>query len=111
MAVTSFKLPLAPQPQQLTVTLNGTVYNLTTKWNYYEGCWCVDIADNDNNPIIGSVPLVTGLNLLEQYDYLAIGGEGSALIVYSTINSPDDVPTFQNLGITGFVAFFLPGTF
>jgi len=43
------------------------------------------------------VPLVTGANLLKKYAYLGFVG---ALWV-QTLDNPDAVPTFQNLGSDG----------
>lgn len=36
------------------------------------GGWFMDIADDNENPILMGIPLVTGSNLLEQFAYLGI---------------------------------------
>ncbi len=64
----------------------------------------MDIADASGNPMVGSIPLVTGADLLEQYAYLGFGG---ALLVVTTQGPPDTVPGFGDLGVTSSV-FFLP---
>ena len=101
-SVTGYVLPLKPYPQRLTTLLNGVSYNMRTRWSNMSNCWMLDLADVDNNPMVGSIPLVTGANLLSQYDYLGIGG---GLYVYDTSGPPDAVPGFSGLGVIGFVAF------
>jgi hypothetical protein len=103
---TAYEIPTDGGPQKFSVTLNSVVYNMTLKWNdtllgLPSPCWILDIADANNNPIINSVPLVTGVDLLEQYAYLEIGG---GLVVQSD-NNPTLVPDFDTLGSTGHLYF------
>jgi hypothetical protein len=106
--IDGFILPLKPYPQRLVTQLGSISYNLRTRWSNASNCWMMDIADEDNVPIVGSIPLVTGADLLEQYRYLAIGG-GGGLYSYSTIGPPDAVAGFLDLGVTSFVVF-IPDT-
>ena len=91
-----FAIPLAVgTPQQLTVQLSGTDYQLTLRYrNTDQGGWFLDIADVAGTPIISSMPLVTGANLLAQYAHLGINAE----LWVQTTSNPDAVPTFTNLG-------------
>jgi hypothetical protein len=57
--------------------------------------------DSNQNPILTGLPLVTGVDLLEQYGYLGIGG---SLVVQST-NDPSLVPNYDTLGSTGNLFF------
>lgn len=93
---TVFEVPLVPsQNQKLSISLNGVSYQLIFNWVAAdEGGWTVDIDDASGNPIIQGIPLVTGANLLAQFDYLALGG---ALVVQSD-GDQTAVPTFDNLG-------------
>lgn len=68
--------------------------NLVVKWNTFMAAWSVDVYDQSQNLIIGSVPLVTGANLLEQFAYLELGGK----LNVQTDGDPEAVPTFENLG-------------
>ena len=72
-----YNIPLTPEPQSFGITLAGTEYRLTIRWfDAPEGGWTLDIQKPDNaEPIILSIPLVAGCDLLEQYDYLDLGGE------------------------------------
>ncbi|EPS48985.1 hypothetical protein CFSAN002367_17888 [Clostridium botulinum CFSAN002367] len=55
----------------------------------------MDLKDSDGEDLIHSLPLVCGLNLLEQYSYLNIG---SAYIVKLNPNLMEDNPNEFNLG-------------
>lgn len=91
----TFQIPLAPTPQRFGITLEGRELRLTTRFqNVAEGGWTLDIADNQDAPILSGIPLVTGADLLEQYRYLGFKGR----LFVQTLNDPDAVPTFDNLG-------------
>lgn len=94
---TAFLIPLQPTPQTLTITLNSVVYTLRLQWNVYQNCWIMDISDGNGVPLVQGIPIVTGADLLEQFEYLGIGGE----FVAQTTNNIDAVPTFTNLGTSG----------
>lgn len=77
-------IPLSGSAEQFTVALNGTSYLLrTTFCEGGDGSWILDIGDANGTPMLCGVPLLPGQNLLEQFDYLAIGGVGSQLILKS----------------------------
>lgn len=105
---TPFEVPLSAMQQTFSISLAGVTYNLTLRWNdtLYGGglanpCWLLDIADATDNPILTSIPLVTGVDLLGPYGYLNFGGK---LIVQSD-NDPNLVPNFSTLGSTGHLYF------
>lgn len=92
----NFEIPLTPNPQRFNITLSGVQYRLAVVWrNAEQGGWVLDIADVNGNPIIQGIPLVTGANLLGQYEYLGLGG----VLWSQTTDNPDAVPTFDNLGV------------
>lgn len=97
-----FLIPLQPgTAQTLTIALDNITYTLTLRWNDVAQCWNLDISDANNNAILQNVPLVTGLDLLEQFAYLGIDGQ----LVVQTTNDADEVPTFASLGVTGNLYF------
>ena len=61
----------AAPPFQVTVTLDGNAYSMTTMWSAYRGDWMVQLYDStgalfSNMPLIGSppnygIPLFAGL--------------------------------------------------
>jgi hypothetical protein len=75
-------IPLTPSPNQ-TITpslfVDGTtlVLNLKIYFNEQMNFWVMDIADQNNNPLVSSVPLEPGVwpaaNVLRPYTYLKIG--------------------------------------
>lgn len=92
----NFEIPLTPTPQRFSITLSGVQYRLAVVWrNAEQGGWVLDVADANGNPIIQGIPLVTGANLLEQYEYLGLSG----VLWCQTTDNPDAVPTFDNLGV------------
>lgn len=79
------------------------IYTLRFYWNNVTACWCVDFDDDTGTiPVLHGLPLVTGVDLLEQFGYLPLGAQ--TVLTTMTIGpdlSPDTVPTFDNLGIDG----------
>lgn len=94
-----FKIALAVgAPQRFAITLGQVEYQLTLKYlNVDEGGWIIDIADAIGSPIVQGIPLVTGTDLLAQYQHLGFGGR----LWVQTLSDPDAVPTFENLGDDG----------
>ena len=91
--------------QRFTVTLLGLDYVFVIKWNTVSKNWVLDIYNGTGDlPILRGVPLVTGANLLEQYQYLEIGG---ALVVLTIAvgHSPEEVPGFNDFGTNGHLYF------
>lgn len=102
--MTAFEVPLSPKAQSFAISLLGVTYNLTFTWNAPSQAWLVSIADVNNVPLVDSIPLVTGADLLAQYGYLGIGGK----LIVQTDNDPAAVPTYANLGSTGHLFFVAP---
>lgn len=94
---TIFLVPTSPIPQVFNISLSGTSYQLTIKWNTASACWVMDLADSSGNPLAQGLPLVTGGTLLEQLAYLGIAGD----FIVQSANDPDLVPDFNSLGSTG----------
>lgn len=91
-----FSIPLqVGQPQRCQVTLGQVPYRFTLRYrNIDQGGWFLDIADQNGNPLVSGIPLVTGADLLAQYPHLNFGGK----LIVATTSIPDAVPTFENLG-------------
>lgn len=99
-----FVIPLIASPQRFSISLNGVPYVMTVRWCTAASCWILDIADEDDVPILSGVPIITGADLLSQYEYLGIGGGLEA----RTEAEPDAVPTFENLGLESHLVFITP---
>jgi len=96
-------IPLTNQNQTIQVTLLNVTYTMTLLWNQYANCWMLDINDVNNNPILNSIPLLAGRDLLKQFFYLNIGG---SLITYNTSN-PMHPPGYLDLGVSSFL-YYIP---
>lgn len=103
----AYLIPLANTPQQFQIPLAGNIYTITSKWNDVGQYWCFDIADSNDVMIVANVPLITGADCLDGFDYLDFGG---SLYVLTGGASPDDVPTLDNLGVTSNVYFVTENT-
>lgn len=100
-----FEIPLSPQSQVFNIVLSGTTYRLTFKWNTdpFGGGWFMDIANSSSVPLIQGIPLVTGADLLAQFEYVGIAGQ----LIVQTDHNTDAVPTYVNLGISSHVFYLI----
>lgn len=93
----AYEIPLRPEAQRFTIAINGAVYGLRLIYaDIEEGGWLLDIADADGNPLVASIPLVTGADLLEPYAHLGIG----AKLYIVTDGAPYLPPSYAALGAT-----------
>lgn len=104
----AFDIPLTPGiNQRFKTTLNGVEYTIDLNWNKVSKLWVMDIYNTDITiSILRGIPLVTGTNLLGQYPYTEPGLNGGMVVM--TIGpgeSPDEIPTFENLGTDGHLYF------
>ena len=89
-----YTIPLAARPERFAITLAGVTYTLRlTFCDTDEGVWILDFADATGTPILCGIPLLPAQNLLAQYQYLGIGGEGAGLYVKTLDGEP---PGFSN---------------
>ncbi len=103
---TSYEIPLEPAAQTFQIALAGVSYSVTLWWSWATDSWNISIADANGVPIVSSIPLVTGVDLLGSFEYLDFGGQ----LVVQTDHDPDAVPTYANLGTTGHVYFVVTVT-
>jgi hypothetical protein len=101
-------IPLTTDPNNTfssTIPVNGknVTFYFFLRWNAQANYWVMDLSDSSKNPIISSIPLISGINILEQYDYLKIG---KAYIVSNDSSSQSDIPDTTNLG-TQFVLVWM----
>ena len=93
-------VPVTSSPNQTftsTIPVDGKKLKLFffLRYNTEQKCWEMDISDSNKNHLINSLPLVCGLNILEQHSYLSIG---SAYVVKVNKNLYDSNPSENNLG-------------
>lgn len=88
------EIPLSPDNQKFTVTLAGTTYVMRLVWR--DPVWCLDILNTDGTTVVvPSLPLVTGLDLLAPYEYLALGFK----LMVGCDTAGQDYPTKTDLGL------------
>ena len=64
------QFPLSSYPEEtFTIPLFGRVYNCKQRWNTL-GFWTLDFNDEDGDPIVEGIKLVTGLDLVKAYPEL-----------------------------------------
>lgn len=90
------------QTQTVNLSVDGAALplKLSNRFNEMANYWVMDIADAQNNPILLSIPLVTGsdpaANILRSFGYLKIG---SAYLLNNQSAAPlSDYPNSTNLG-------------
>ena len=98
-----FSVPALPTPQSFGISLGGLDLNMNLAFKGAAG-WVMDVANNVGDTLLSGVPLVTGGNLLEQFEHLGIPGG----LWVQTKNAPDAVPTFDNMGVESFL-FYVAG--
>lgn len=100
-----FLIPVDNIPQRFTVELGGRAVTIRSRWNDVAGLWFVDIYDAATTaPIVLSMPLVTGINLLRQHRHKGLEGG----LVAFTEGDQWAPPTFANLGAEGRVTYAIP---
>lgn len=87
------EIPLSPNNQTFSTQLNGGTYQISIVWR--ETFWSLDLMDSAGVLIAGSIPLITGYDLLLQYAYLSLG---FSLIVVCDVAGQEN-PTKTDLGI------------
>lgn len=87
------EIPLTPANQRFAITLGEQQLNMRIIWRDGAG-WIMDLMDGRGADLVSGIPLVPGVNLLEQYAHLGLVG---ALIVLVDNNEPE-LPTKTNLG-------------
>lgn len=69
--MTISEIPLSADNQQFAITIAGTAYRMRLVWR--ESFWCLDLLNSDQSPVVLSLPLFTGADLLGQYAYMDLG--------------------------------------
>ena len=98
-------IPVKDNPnQQLTITLDNTVYNLRLLYNSLVDSWTLDVNDDNNNPILSNLALVPNFPLIKNYveagqpkgDFVCNGDIKKTKIIRNSFKDKD----FQLLYVT-----------
>lgn len=98
--MSAVEIPLTPDNQQFNIQLNGSTTTIRLIWRDVAG-WIMDVSSADGEAILSGVPLVVGVDLLEQYPQLGIDGK----IVVLSDDDALEYPTKTNLGLMSHVYF------
>lgn len=95
-------IPLTTDPNDTftsTIPINGEnkKFYFFLRYNEEAGYWVMDLSDENKEPVVSSIPLISGINILGQYEYLKIG---KAYIVKTDSSLLADKPDVTNLGTT-----------
>jgi hypothetical protein len=99
----AYEIPTSATDQRFSIPLNGVIYQLTCKWCAPASAWTLDIATDGGEALVSGIPIVTGVDLLEQHRHIGIAGR----LVAQTDGDTFAPPTQTNLGIAGRL-YFLP---
>lgn len=70
------EIPIQSAPQSFSVFLSGLNYTMRV---YYAdvpmGGWLLDIGDDLGNPLANGLSLAPNANIIEQFEYLDMGGK------------------------------------
>lgn len=98
------EIPLTSRPQTFTIVLQSVRYTMRLWWLKPAQHWVIDVMDQAGEPILCGLPLVTGSDLLAQFQYLLPG----TMFVLTDHVVPDEIPDFTHLGVTGHVYYRPP---
>jgi hypothetical protein len=95
MALKFFRVPLLNTPQRSQLSLSGVDYIFINRWFSGMNLWVFSLLSADDESIlINDMPLITGADLLEQWEFLGIPGK----MICLTAGDQGAPPTFDNLG-------------
>ncbi|MDE9464416.1 phage baseplate plug family protein [Xenorhabdus bovienii] len=86
------EIPLQSENQQFDIQLGGISYRMRLQWRDCAG-WILDIMHPNSEPIVMGIPLVFGVDILEQHRYLGFNG---SLIFYC--DDPKNETNREELG-------------
>jgi hypothetical protein len=78
-----YEIPITPTDPSFIqeVTLDGTTYRLTFRWNDRESKWYLTLTDLDDVVIVASMALVSGASLLRHVVDYTIRPPGELILV------------------------------
>lgn len=90
--MTTTVLPLVPENQEFDASIDNTSYKFKIIWR--GAFWCMDLMDSSGTAIVSGIPMVSGVDLLGQYQHLSLG-----FSLYVIGNDGLTDPTQYDLGI------------
>lgn len=89
-----YRIPVNNVPERFAIDLDGNALILILRWNEEMNAWTLDVYDEiTGEPLILCLPVVAGVNLLEQFDHLLPGK-----MAVGVAGDEHADPTLQNIG-------------
>lgn len=85
------EIPLINTNQQFNVRLGSVIYKL--RLIYRLDTWFLDISDSAGRLMLAALPMVQGVNLLDQHQHLIKGG------LFVLNSNTDESQSFNDLGV------------
>lgn len=96
MAEILYRIPLVAEPQSFDMSIGELSLTISVVWNEELPAWEMTALNTLTSEFLfNALPLVTGVDLMEQFKHLGIEGK---VFVY-TNGDADAVPTLTNLGV------------
>jgi hypothetical protein len=96
VAEQTFIIPLVSVPQEFEIELSGISLLIVCVWNEEQPAWELNIYDGlSRAPLITTLPIVSGVDLLSQFAHIGIPGKLIALTEGDELMPP----TLDNLGV------------
>ena len=93
-----YEIPFQPTNQNIRISILNVTYIIRTYYcDIANGGWVIDISDASGNAILQGIPLVTGADLLGQYEYLGLGFG----LMFASDGDINAVSGFSDLGVSG----------
>lgn len=69
------EIPLGPDNQRFDLVLGAINCSFSLEWNHMADVWMLSVTRRDTNKIVlNNIPLLTEVNLLQQYGYQHVPG-------------------------------------
>ena len=96
--MTFYEIPLQPTNQNIRISILNVTYIIRTYYCDREnGGWVIDISKSDGTALVQGIPLVTGADMLGQYEYLGLGFG----LIFASDGDINAVSGFNDLGVSG----------
>lgn len=86
-----YEIPMINTNQQFNVRLGSVIYKL--RLIYRLDTWFLDISDSAGQLMLAALPMVQGINLLDQHQHLIKGG------LFVLNSNTDESQSFNDLGV------------
>lgn len=96
----TYKIQFSNHPEEFGITLLDQEFVIRSCWNDQSHNWEIDIFDQSMQPVVTSIPLICGVNLLKQHQHIL-----PTILFCYTDGNENSIPTFDNLGTEANVYF------